>query len=170
MESTTHYINIIQRRGGGGEGWRQSSQNKCCIPPLNGHGKLLQEVCRRAFVTCGVHNAATQVRQKWHEARAADSSSFKGNKCKRMVRMGGDVTVLLDLGLSAGSLLHTLQKLSWIDGKGQKCLHRLHPRPIICHLTKEPLWFHQDAYHLLDRDQWALAEKEHWLTVKSCAE
>ena len=55
-----------------------------------------------------------------------------------MVCMGGDVTVLLDLGLLCGLLLHILQRLCWTDGKWQKCLCRLNPKPIICHSTMVP--------------------------------
>ena len=59
-----------------------------------------------------------------------------------MVCMGGNVTVLLDLGL------HHLVR--------------------ICHLTKEPWGFHWVTCHVLDRDQWALAEKEHLQMTKPC--
>ena len=39
------------------------------------------------------------VKNDMHGARAADSRSFEGNRSEGMVHMGGDVTVLLDLGL-----------------------------------------------------------------------
>ena len=77
-------IIIIQRIGG----WRQS------IPPPNGNRKLLQEVYKEAFVTSGVHNVAT-LTYMYSEGH----SKLQYNKCELMVCMGGEVTVLLDLGL-----------------------------------------------------------------------
>ena len=52
-----------------------------------------------SFVTCGVCNVAIQVRQERHGARATDSRSYEGNRSERMIRLGGEVTVLLDLVL-----------------------------------------------------------------------
>ena len=49
-------------------------------------------VCKRTFISSSVRNAVILVRQKRHGVRAADSSSFKDNRCERLLCIGSEVT------------------------------------------------------------------------------
>ena len=134
IKLTRIYIATIKHhsKGGGGGG---KFLKLMLHSPSNGNRILLQKVCKTAFATVAFTMQQLSLSRKtWSEG-----CRLKGNMCERMVCVGGEATVLLDLVLLRMICCCTyFRGMSWIGEKGQTCLRRLHPKLIVCHLTKEP--------------------------------